>query len=163
MKGKRKFRNVIAKILEDFNVRVTLGDCFFYDPDTCTVYFTPFSSSSDEFHRHWILQNFNYTIKEREYFLFSLLHEVGHHYTFSDLTDEDLQYEIFCRKILENFDKYRTADEINEAYFNLPAEKLATQWAIDFMSEYPHWCRKMNRKIYQAFNKLENINQWILY
>lgn len=161
MKGKRKFRNVIAKILEEFNVKVILGDCFFYNPDTRTVYFTPFSSSSDDFHRYWILQNFNYTIKEREYFLFSLLHEIGHHYTFGYLTDEDLQYEVFCRKILENSDK--SANEINEAYFNLPAEKLATQWAINFMSEHPHWCRKMNRKIYKAFNKLENINQWILY
>ena len=31
MKGKRKFRNVIAKILENFDVRVILGDDFSYD------------------------------------------------------------------------------------------------------------------------------------
>ena len=69
MKGKRKFRNVIAKILENFDVRVILGDDFSYDPETRTVYFTPFTCSVDEFHRQWILDFLDFTVTERDYFL----------------------------------------------------------------------------------------------
>ena len=61
MKGKRKFRNVIAKILENFDVRVVLGNDFSYDPETRTVFFTPFTCSVDDFHRQWISDFFDFT------------------------------------------------------------------------------------------------------
>ena len=161
MKGKRKFRNVIAKILENFDVRVVLGDDFSYDPETRTVYFTPFTCSVDDFHRQWISDFFDFTVTERNYFLFSLLHEIGHHYTMESLTDEDLEYEILCRQALKFSDE--SDNRKNEAYFSLPSEIIATQWAIDFMKDYPRWCKKMTKRIYKALDKFGDINGWEMY
>lgn len=161
MKGKRKFRNVIAKVLENFDVRVVLGEDFSYDPITHTVYFTPFTCSVDEFHREWISEIFHFVITKKDYFLFSLLHEIGHHYTMENLTDEELNYEAFCRQAL-NFSE-ESDNRKNEAYFSLPSEIIATQWAIDFMKNYPHWCKKMTKRIYKALDKFGDINGWEMY
>ena len=161
MKGKRKFRNVIAKVLENFDVRVVLGEDFSYDPETHTVYFTPFTCSVDEFHRQWISDFLDFTVTKRNYFLFSLLHEVGHHYTMESLTDEDLEYETLCRQALKFSDE--SDNRKNEAYFRLPSEIIATQWAIYFMKDYPRWCKKMTKRIYKALDKFGNINGWEMY
>lgn len=62
----------------------------------------------------------------------SILHEIGHYFTKEYLT----------------FEYYAEADNISgEAYFNLPAEKVATDWAINWLQD------STNRKIAKVFEK----------
>ena len=77
------------------------------------------------------------------------------------LTDEDLEYEFLCRQALKFSDE--SDNRKNEAYFSLPSEIIATQWAIDFMKDYPHWCKKMTKRIYKALDKFGDINGWEMY
>ena len=157
MKGKMVLENKIGKVLKKFGVKVAMYDQFLYSDGW--VFFTLFESSAlKDFHRAWITENFGVEISADAYFLFSLLHEVGHHYTIGDLTEEDLKYETFCREVLSCSND--TPEEVNEAYFNLPAEILATQWALEYMLNNQEWCAKAFRKIYEAIRHFGNSNGW---
>lgn len=157
MKGKRVLENKIEKILKNFGVKVAMYNQFLYSEGW--VFFTLFESSAlGEYHRAWIAENFGVKMNVSAYFLFSLLHEVGHHYTLENLTEEDLKYESFCREILSCSDN--TPKEVNKAYFNLPAEILATQWALEYMINNQEWCAKVTRKIYEAVRHFGNSNGW---
>ena len=159
MKGKMVLENKIEKILKRFGVKVAMYNQFLYSEGW--VFFTPFESPAlGEYHRAWIAEKFGVEMSESAYFLFSLLHEVGHHYTLGSLTEEDLKYESFCREVLSYSDD--TPKEVNEAYFNLPAEILATQWALEYMLNNQEWGAKASRKIYEAVRHFGNSNGWEL-
>lgn len=157
MKGKMVLENKIEKILKPFGVKVAMYEKFFYGDGW--VFFTPFEDPSiEKHHSRWIAKNYNVEMNTNTYFLFSLLHEVGHHMTIKDITEEDLNYEIFCRNVLHCADN--SPEEINEAYFNLPAEILATEWALEYMLNNPKWCIKASRKIHNAIHHFYNSNGW---
>lgn len=64
----------------------------------------------------------------------SVLHELGHHFNREEYLDMDLE-------------EYEKARENHEVYFNLPCEKVATEWAIKWLQN-PN-----NRKIAKKFEK----------
>lgn len=157
MKGKMVLENKIAKILKPFGVKVAMYKQFLYSEGW--VFFTPFEDPSiGNHHRGWIAENYGIEMNASAYFLFSLLHEVGHHMTIKDMTEEDLDYETFCRNVLSCADG--TPEEINEAYYNLPAEILATEWALTYMVNNPTWCKKAYGKMFKAIRHFANVNRW---
>ncbi len=157
MKGKMVLENKIAKILKPFGVKVAMYEQFLYCEGR--VFFTLFEDPYiGEHHRGWIAKNYGMRMNSGAYFLFSLLHEVGHHMTIKNMTEEDLNYETFCRNALSYADG--TPEEINEAYFNLPAEILATEWALNYMVKNPLWCKKAYGKILKAIRHFANVNGW---
>lgn len=158
MKGKMVLENKIAKILKNFGIKkVYMSDGFYYADDF--VYFTPFETAElATLHRNWIKKHFNVSISEDMYFLFSLLHEVGHHLTIDFLTDEELKEEMFFRKMLTLCDE--PIQTLNEAYFNLSAELYATEWALWYIENNIKWCNKMQNKIAEALRHFGNINGW---
>lgn len=62
-------------------------------------------------------------------FMVSFFHELGHHETLDDFEDEVLDY---C---LDTKDSLGTTDEDCRLYFDLPDERAATKWAVDFINE----------------------------
>lgn len=58
--------------------------------------------------------------------LLSLLHEFGHHETYYLLTEEEEVEEKFMRML------YQGIGENVAGYFNLPSERMATEWALKF-------------------------------
>lgn len=157
MKGKMVLERKIGNVLKDFNVKVAMYNQFLYSNNW--VFFTPFESAIlGEYHREWIANKFGVELDRNIYFLFSLLHEVGHHFTLGQLSEEELNYETFCREVLSLSED--SPREVNEAYFNLPAEILATKWALEFMLNNMEWCNKKARLIYQALRHFGNANEW---
>ena len=71
--------------------------------------------------------------------LWSLLHEYGHYMddlsTWNDETDQMLR---LMTKALPN------SDDKVLAYFHLPSEMVATQWAAEFIERFPELCEKAN-------------------
>lgn len=61
-------------------------------------------------------------------FILSLLHEVGHHMTIDEIDDDVYKY---CEDVKANL---TDSDEDVMTYFNLPDEKIATEWAIDYIN-----------------------------
>lgn len=73
----------------------------------------------------------------------SLLHELGHAMTENQIPEDyDRDFATF-----EIFVKADTEEEANALYFNLPDETLATNWAIEWLSN------PENRKKAKAFEK----------
>jgi hypothetical protein len=64
--------------------------------------------------------------REIDIVLLSLLHEFGHHETYYLLTEEEEVEEKFMRML------YQGIGENVTGYFNLPSERMATEWALDF-------------------------------
>ena len=156
MKGKMSLERKLNKIFKVFGVSVSMDDEFAYKDGY--VFFTPFETPAEEYHREWILKKFDFSLTEDDYFLFAILHEIGHHYTLYDLSQEELDDEAIYRQILGLSDK--SAEELNLLYFNLPAELLATKWAIDFIDENMEWCKKTQKKIYEAMRHFVKANRW---
>ena len=64
--------------------------------------------------------------REIDIVLLSLLHEFGHHETYYLLTEEEEVEEKFMRMLYQGIGHDVTG------YFNLPSERMATEWALDF-------------------------------
>lgn len=64
--------------------------------------------------------------REIDIVLLSLLHEFGHHETYYLLTEEEEVEEKFMRML------YQGIGENVAGYFNLPSERMATEWALKF-------------------------------
>ena len=85
-------------------------------------------------------------------FLNSFFHELGHHETYEDISDREYEY---CRMV-----KAYIADkkELNEydlyTYFNLPIERLATEWGIEYINNHTSEVFDLNRKIQKVLDTI---------
>lgn len=79
-------------------------------------------------------------------FGFSFLHELGHFMTWNEIPVSDIiEYNYIAKKINEDDDM--SNHERNLIYFNLPVEKIATEWAINFVknnfNQYASFCNQV--------------------
>lgn len=118
----------------DEELSVVLGDEFTYIYVESTVIFgTEVYSEEQKLFCDHIKETYGLDISQKEdYELFSLLHEIGHHFTMDDLEDEEAENELLMRNLIHCIDDVTTA---NETYFNLPSEVLANDWAFDHFEE----------------------------
>lgn len=139
----------ITRFVKKFGVKkASIGDTFFYLNGK--ISYSVYAYDDDEQHIQFI--NDTYGIDVRPfYFLFSILHEVGHHMTVPDLTEEDLAFEIFARDavlpLVEN-------EDTNDLYFRLPAEDMANRWALEYILNHTEECWKFQRKCYAIMRHL---------
>ena len=75
----------------------------------------------------------------------ALLHELGHIATNDSLEDWDATKR--TERMKEISEQFKTRREINFAYFKMPDETAATDWAIDWLQDSEH------RKMAKAFEK----------
>lgn len=84
-------------------------------------------------------------------FLWSLLHELGHHETEDDFEDEDEDYYYAALKTIKT----------DEEYYNLPQEYAATAWAGEYMEthevEVARLWNKLAPAIKNFYKKMELI------
>lgn len=68
-------------------------------------------------------------------YYWSLMHEVGHFYTIDDIENDDSDLRELCCAL---------GVESMEMYTNLPAEKAATGWAVQWTQDNPELAQKIN-------------------
>jgi len=126
---------IVCKFLfKEFGLTAFQGDEFSYSPITNTVFFAyeALEDSALYFMNHF--QSVAPDI-ECDFFLASLLHEVGHHFTLDNFSPKEISdyYDDVenIRAYME--DKDGDKETADYAYFDLPVEKAATQWAIDYI------------------------------
>lgn len=152
IKGRKNLEMKIQKIVREIvNADVFLAVDFCYYGETNVITFAPvIDNELGKIHTNWIMEKYNEDFSDPYlYWLFSLLHEVGHAVTLSDLTYEDLEFEYYMREILEN-GWLDSTEETSTVYFTLPAEILATEWAINFMNNNKEWTNKKLRKVFES-------------
>lgn len=144
--------NNISRFVRKFGVkRARMGNQFVYLANTQTMNYTVLQYETDEDYIEYL--NSTYEIDVRPwYFVFCILHEVGHHMTIGELSEEDYTFEYIMRKhLLGMIDDQK---KINEIYFQMPAEDLANRWAIEYISAHPEECWRFQWKCYAIMRHL---------
>ena len=93
-------------------------------------------------------------------FLASLFHEIGHSETLDDLTEEEISYCRDEKKRILSKESYTKKDDFT--YFNLPDEKIATEWGLDYMYNHAEEVTLLWHKLQpliQFFYKLNGIKE----
>lgn len=152
LKGVKKLDRVITKFTEKFGCTAEMGAEFCYwKGEDLINYSLLIGLSSDKLWSEYVLKNFNYKIEN--IFMFSLLHEIGHHLTMDNFTKKQRNLE---NKSVEKIEK-KLEEEVSEIsyrnlnmeYFDLPMERVATKWAVQFSKKH----RKYLKKVYKTFQK----------
>jgi hypothetical protein len=73
--------------------------------------------------------------------LWTILHEIGHYHTL-DECDDDLETRALCAII--PLDKAKDCDKLQDLYYGIESEWVATEWAIDYAKSHPFICRLFN-------------------
>lgn len=114
----------------------------------------------DRWFMEFVKERFGYNVKYP--FIFSLLHEVGHHMTDDDL--DDMTYD-FCEgekayidEEMQTATDIKTCKALEWKYFGLPDEILATTWAVDYMKSHPRKVERMWNEILVALEKFYRKN-----
>lgn len=156
-KGTMVLERKVNKIASAFGVKVFMGDKFEYGNGI--VSFTPFYwDTLSKAHCDYVNRTFSVDVSG-VYFLFCLLHEIGHHFTVENFSDEELENEIILRQLLDFSEE--DAVSVNDAYFNLPAEEEATKWALEFMLNHVNWVNSTSRFLDEAIRHYFKVNGWV--
>ena len=137
LKGVDSLENIVNDFLSEFGVSAFLGEDFSYYFGEDKIEFAVAVGPS---HEHF-MAHFKELAPEIECdpFLISLLHELGHHETLYEMDDDDADMSTWAKIELENklgeTDDPQKIKYLHDAYYNLPDEKLATDWAIDYIRQ----------------------------
>ena len=167
VKGIKKLNKTISAQLKPFGIskaECDTGYTYCYADNSVT--FKIQENEPDDIHfAQFIEKRFNY--KPKYMFIISLLHEVGHYQTFDDVDGGMLNFcQLEKQRIIresENASEEKLL-ELEEQYFNLPDELLATYWAVEYAKNHPQEIQKMWNiaktalfEFYQENGLLDNI------
>lgn len=138
---------VITKYVRKFGVkRAFCGNEFCYYDKIDFIEYSIFHNSIEREWAEFINQKYDCDIKPF-FFIFSLLHEIGHYKTLPTIPKEELEIELATRKILDEI--ITNQEEMNEAYTNLPSERAANEWALKYLEENTEACWKFQLKVFR--------------
>lgn len=149
IKGIRKLESKVNKFLAPFGLKSVFGLDFAYLTENEVVQFPVFMTERvDNIFAEWLKDTFNFDVPNM--FIFSLLHEVGHHYTIDDFDDKDFEKDEKRKaKISENLEKdYK---KYSRKYFALPIEYSANEWAVNYFIENEAEVLKKGKELQKAF------------
>lgn len=95
-----------------------------------------------------IIQNFGT-------FALSFFHELGHYMTYDDITDEEYGYCAEVKRYLGT--KKELTDYDILTYFNLPIEKKATEWGVNYILDNCREIAELEKEIKKELDKLHKV------
>lgn len=161
LKGRKKLNKVVSAQLANFGLKAKLSTeyAYFHYKSLITYKLTE-NTIEDELFNSFVFDRFNYHVENS--FIFSLLHEVGHHQANDEIVGDILD---FCLQEKERIDKamltadaYDEIKELEYQYFALPDEIMATQWAVNFARNNALECDVMWENIKTALLKFYEKN-----
>lgn len=162
LKGLNKLNKTISDIVKPFGIAEAFCDTSYaYYFDSEKIGFQITEDEPDKIFNQFVKERFNYTVKNQ--FVFSLLHEIGHHKANDDIDGE--VYD-FCleekERISEELGKVKTKKErkkLHYQYFNLPDEIMATAWAVKYAKKHPKKIDKMWTQCETALHNFYKANK----
>lgn len=151
LKGVNLLNSILNEFLIEFDVTADIGPDFCYWHNRNAIeYSLVVSDKAGELYMNYV-HKFAPDIT-CDVFLISFLHELGHHETIDELTDEE---EMYCRDvktdigvILSENKDLATRETMYNLYFGLPDELAATSWAIEYI-------RSNREKIAKLWNRIQ--------
>ena len=156
MKEERKILNKkVTLFIQNFDdsLSARLGYDFEYNFDKERVQFPIAITDRHDVHfAEFIKKVFNYDVPN--VYMMSLLHELGHHFTGYDFSDEDEEHYLervddISQKLIDDPNN----KQIHFEYYSLPQEIAATAWAVNTYKEYEEWINQEWKKIERALKK----------
>lgn len=144
----------IKKYCSRFGIAdVFCSNSFIYYPKSKTISFTVYNYVDDKDLIDFIKRKYDADISQW-FFIYSLLHEIGHHQTVHKLTQEDIDCQITVHKFLSFFNISNSRK--NFVHFNLPAEDLAHRWALEYLVNHSDECWKFQQKCLKIIQHIYN-------
>ena len=136
VKGLELFNKVVDKFVSKWDCSARVGTEFAYFYLTNEISWSLLvTEDADKYFQSFLNENFPDITADT--FIWSLLHEVGHHETIDDWTPEE-QEEFDAKKdFIEELYKAKQDKKISYLYFSLPDEYAATCWAAEYIRENP--------------------------
>ena len=155
---------VIDDFIDFFGCTEEIGTDFAYYPNDEVITWSIFmTDKSDKYFNEYVSKEFPEITAD--IFLWSLLHEVGHHMTYWNWSDEQRN---FNDEIKETAEKILSSEEgANPSierysyflYFSAPDERRATEWAAHYMETHSEKVEKFWLKFTDEFNKFVYLNK----
>ena len=126
-----KITNILNDFLKPFDCVAEPGTDFAYYPATSTIYFA--FVVNDKFAESFLTFAKSLHNVKADIFLWSFMHELGHHETEDEFDDEE-----------EEMYRFRLSQKMtDEEYYNLPQEYAATDWAGAYMRTHEEEVSKL--------------------
>lgn len=159
VKGLELFNKVVDKFVSKWDCSARVGTEFAYFYLTNEISWSLLvTEDADKYFQSFLNENFPDITADT--FIWSLLHEVGHHETIDDWTPEE-QKEFDAKKdFIEELYKAKQDKKISYLYFNLPDEYAATCWAAEYIRENPEEIEALLgelKEVAKVFYKLNEV------
>lgn len=164
LKGVKKLNKAITSLVHDYITDEV--DCKF-NTNFCVlddvVYYSLMQDEmTDRIWALWLAQTYGDRYQANfSTFVLSFLHEIGHFYTIDDFDDEEEEIEQKKSLLIVNYDTDTDAEiaQKNFDYWELPVEKAATDWAINFYNNHIPEMRNFYTKMMNAIVEFYSDNQ----
>ena len=163
LKGVKMLDNILNEFLEEFEAEAGIGPDFAYYYTSSYIQYTLVVSdkASTYFMNH--IHKLAPDIK-CDVFLISFLHELGHHETMDDLTNEDERFSRDTKVTINQALNSKECDPVVEEavhslYFNLPDESAATVWAIQYIRNNPEKIAALWKRVQAAIMLIYELNE----
>lgn len=155
LQGVDRIENILNEFLEPFECTAELGSDFSYWYSESLICFALAVAESNDI-------DFREFCKELQpelhcdIFLLSFMHELGHHETLDEWEDEEY-LDMKIQK--EQINKMKVSQkEKNFMYFNIPDEKRATEWGLQYIMEHQAEMTQLWNKLQQAIFSFYELN-----
>ena len=161
IKGTKKLDKMINNYVKKFGCTAELGSefCYWHDDETVDYSFI-IPVPSDEVWKEYVKKEFNFNLTN--IFMFSLLHEIGHHYTmdFFTQTQQNKNDKMVDKieKVLSESDDEKLDKTMYLKYFDLPMERIATKWAVNYYRKHRFSINRFYKKLNKELKKFYKIN-----
>ena len=130
---------LLQKVLDDTFLTLEFDEDFSYDVvnEVVLIPRDPYAELHSEFVKPFLdsVRRLGGSTDTYCTYYWSLMHEVGHFYTIDDIEDDDSDLRKLCCAL---------GVESMEMYSNLPAERVATEWAVQWTEGNPEQAQKIN-------------------
>lgn len=145
MKFTSTLNKKVKKFVKKFGITAVLSDKdFAFYPVNNLLTYSIYRYDNDHELVDFVEEKYNVNIKDY-FFVFSLLHEIGHHKTWRNFTEQELNQDSFLREVIHAIANYSHSDA-NLMYFNLPTEDAANRWAIEYIDSHLEECWKFQNR-----------------
>lgn len=155
LQGVENIENILNKFLEPFECTAKLGSDFSYWYSESLICFALAVAESNDI-------DFRDFCKELQpelhcdIFLLSFIHELGHHETLDEWNDEEY-LDMKIQK--EQINKMKVSQkEKNFMYFNIPDERRATEWGLQYIMEHQTEIMLLWNELQQAILQFYRLN-----
>jgi len=154
-----ELKKVVADFVEQFGCKSEMNTDFAYYPNEQIITWSIFmTEKSDRYFQKYV--NKAFPDIEADSFLWSLLHEIGHHMTYNEWTEEKLDLLKATKADAELKAKKPETEKLGYyLYFTAEDEWHATTWAAEYMRENSEEVKNFWLKFVEVYNNFLLINK----